>query len=178
MTKCTSIISGTLKYALNIVWIWCGKILTSVYYFSVEFSFNGFNTQIFIWYENDFGDQCLGHEWSAVTIPTSKDLVTLKCLRNYFGTADTPESCQKVVEETIANIEASYNEKVVMIEEVGFMNGEIYMIFPIKSLSHIAALVLLVKVRIVLKIHQLLLEKSEQKGKIETGAVRADQEGN
>ena len=66
----------------------------------------------------------------------------------------------------------------MMIEEVGLRKEEIFMIFPIKSLSHIAAPVLLVKLGIVLKLYQRLLEKSQQKGKIETGPVRGDQEEN
>ena len=93
---------------------------------SNEFSLIGHKVQVFLAGDYRFLDDCLGHQGSAATCPSSKDLVTLEHLRNHSGTAHTPEDCL-IPERTIEDLEDSYNENLVergsgLHKLVGFMN--------------------------------------------------------
>ena len=60
---------------------------------SEEFSLIRHKVKVFLGGDYHFLDHCLGHQGSAATCPSSKDLVTLEYLRNHSGTAHTPEDC-------------------------------------------------------------------------------------
>ena len=79
---------------------------------SEEFSLIGHKVKVFLGDEYHFLDDYLGHQGSAATCPSSKDLVTLEHLRNHSGTAHTPEDCL-IPERTIEDLEDSYNENLV-----------------------------------------------------------------
>ena len=93
---------------------------------SEEFSLIGHKVKVFLGSDYHFLDDCLGHQGSAATCPSSKDLVTLEHLRNHSGTAHTPEDCL-IPERTIEDLEDSYNENLVergsgLHKFIGFMN--------------------------------------------------------
>ena len=58
-----------------------------------EFSLISHKVKVILGVDYHFLDDCLGHQGSAATCPSSKDLVTLEYLRNHSGTAHTPEDC-------------------------------------------------------------------------------------
>ena len=109
-------------------------------------------------------------------------MVTLEHLRNHSGTAHTPEDCL-IPEQTIENLEASYNENLVN-DRAGRLHkrGKFHeliisrALFPIKSLSYVVPPVFHIKLGIALKLYQILLSKTQQKDSIETSTARADQE--
>ena len=68
--------------------------------------------EVFLGGDCHFLDDCLGHQESAATCPSSKDPVTLEHLRYHSGTAHRPEGCL-ISEQTIKYLEASYNENLV-----------------------------------------------------------------
>ena len=53
-----------------------------------------------------FLDDCLGHQGSAATCPSSKASLTLEHLRNHSGTAHTPED-SLIPERKIDDLEAT-----------------------------------------------------------------------
>ena len=147
-----------------------------------EFSLIGHKVKVFLRSDYHFLDNCLGHQGSAATCPSSKDLVTLEHLRDHSGTAHTPEDCL-IPEQTIEDLEASYNENLVDDRTGGLhKRGKFHesiisrALFPIKSLSPVVPPVLYIKLGIVLKLYQILLSITQQKDNIETSTVRADQE--
>ena len=149
---------------------------------SEEFSLIGHKVKVFLGDEYHFLDDYLGHQGSAATCPSSKDLVTLEHLRNHSGTAHTPEDCL-IPERTIEDLEASYNENLVDDRAGGLhKRGKFHEsiisrpLFPIKSLSHVVPPVLHIKLGIVLKLYQILLSKTQENENIETSTARADQE--
>ena len=149
---------------------------------SEEFSLIRHKVKVFLGGDYHFLDDCLGHQGSAATCPSSKDLVTLEHLRNHSGTAHTPEDCL-IPERTIEDLEASYNENLVDDRAGGLhKRGKFHEsiisrpLFPIKSLSHVVPPVLHIKLGIVLKLYQILLSKTQEKDNIETSTARADQE--
>ena len=137
---------------------------------------------VFLGGDYHFSDDCLGHQGSAATCTSSKDLVTLEHLRNHSGTAHTPEDCL-IPERTIEDLEASYNENLVDDRAGGLHKREKFHesiisrpLFPIKSLSHVVPPVLHIKLGIVLKLYQILLSKTQEKDNNETSTARTDQE--
>ena len=60
---------------------------------SEEFSHIGHKFKLYLGGDYHFLDDYLGHQGSAATCPSSKDLVTLEHLKNHYGTAHTPEDC-------------------------------------------------------------------------------------
>ena len=58
-----------------------------------KFSLISHKVKVLLGVDYHFLDDCLGHQGSAATCPSSKDLVTLEHLRNHSGTAHTPEDC-------------------------------------------------------------------------------------
>ena len=117
---------------------------------SEEFSFIGHKVKIFLGGDYHFLDDCLGHQRSAATCPSSKDLVTLEHLRSHSGTAHTPEDCL-IPERTIEDLEDSYNENLVEGDSGLHKRGKFYesiisrSLFPIKSLSHVVPRILHIK---------------------------------
>ena len=84
---------------------------------------------------------------------------------------------------TNEDLEASYNENVAddgagRLHKRGKFHESITsrVPFPIKSLSRVVPPVLHIKLRIALKLYQILLCKTQQKDKNETSTVGADQE--
>ena len=149
---------------------------------SEEFSLIGHEVKVFLRGDYHFLDDCLGHQGSAATFPSSKDLVILEHLRNYSGTAHTPEDCQ-ITEKIIEDLEASYNENLVDDRAGGHhKRGKSHEsitsrpLFPIQKLSHVVPSALHIKLGIVLKLYQILLSKTQQKDNIETSTARVDQE--
>ena len=142
----------------------------------------GIRFKVFLGGDNHFLDGCLGHQGSAATCPSSKDLVTLEHLRNHSGTAHTPEDCL-IPERTIKDLEASYNKNLVDDRAGGLHKRRKFhesiisrAFFPIKSLSPVVPSVLHIKLAIVLKLYQILLSKTQQKDGTETNTARTDQE--
>ena len=136
--------------------------------------------RVFLGGDYDFLDVCLGHQGSAATCPSSKDLVTLEHLRNHSGTAHTPEDCL-IPERTIEDLADSYNENLVErgggLHKRGKFHESVISrpLFPIKSLSHIVPPILHIKLGIVLKLYQILLSKTQENDNVETTG-RAGQE--
>ena len=148
---------------------------------SKEFSLIGHKVKVFLGGDYHFLGDCLGHQGSAATCPSSKDLVTLEHLRNHSGTAHTPEDCL-IPERTIEDLEDSYNENLVerggrLRKTRKFHESVINRpLFPIKSLSHVLPPILHTKKRIDLHLHQILLSKTQENDYIETTSARAGQE--
>ena len=132
---------------------------------SEEFSLIGHKVKVFLG-DYHFLDDCLGHQRSAATCPSFKDLVTLEHLRNHSGTAHAPEDCL-IPERTIEDLEASHNENLVDDRGGGLHKKRKFhesiisrALFPLKSLSHVVPPVLHIKLGIVLKLYQILLSKT------------------
>ena len=128
--------------------------------------------RVFLGGDYDFLDVCLGHQGSAATCPSSKDLVTLEHLRNHSGTAHTPEDCL-IPERKIEDLEATYNENLVDDRAGGLhKRGKFHesiisrVLFPIKPLSNVVPPVLHIKLGIVVKIYQVLFSKTQHKDNI------------
>ena len=126
---------------------------------SEEFSLFGHKVKVFLGGDYHFLDDCLGHQGSAATSTSSRDLVTIE------------------------DLEASYNENLVDDRACGLhKRGKFHesiisrALFPIKPLSNVVPPVLHIKLGIVLKLYQILLSKTRQKDIIETSTARADQE--
>ena len=148
---------------------------------SEESSLIGHKVKVFLGGDYHFLDDCLGHQGSAATCPSSKDLVTLEHLRNHSGTAHTPEDCL-IPERTKEDLEDSYNENLVErgggLHKRGKFHESVISrpLFPIKSLSHVVPPILHIKLGIVLKLHQVSLSKTQEKDNIERSTARVDQE--
>ena len=149
---------------------------------SEESSLIGHKVKVFLGGDYHFLDDCLGHQGSAATCPSSKDLVTLEHLRNHSGTAHTPKDCL-IPERTTEALEDSYNENKVDERGGGLQKREKFHesvisrpLFPIKSLSHVVPPILHIKLGIVLKLHQVSLSKTQEKDNIERSTARVDQE--
>ena len=140
---------------------------------SEEFSLIGLKIKVFLEGDYHFHDDCLGHQGSAATCPSSKHLVTLEHLRNHSGTAHTPEDCL-IPERTTEDLEDSYNENLVErgggLHKRGKFHGSVINrpLLPIKSLSQVVSPILHIKLGIVLKFYKILLSKTEQNDNIET----------
>ena len=149
---------------------------------SEEFSLIRRKVKVFLGGDYHFLGDSLGHHGSAASCPSSKDLVTLEHLRNHSGTAHTPED-YLIPEQTIEDLETSYNENLVDDRAGGLHKREKFHesiigspLFPIKSLSHVVPSVLHIGLGIVLKLYQILLSKTQEKDNIETSTARADQQ--
>ena len=109
-------------------------------------------------------------------------MVTVAHLKNHSSRAHTPED-SSILEPTIEELEASFNEKLVDDRAGGLHKRETFhestisrLLFPIKPLSHVLSCALHIKLGIVLKLYQILLSKTQQKDNIEASTARADQE--
>ena len=150
---------------------------------SERFSLCGHKVKIFLEGDYHFLDDCLGHQGSSATYPSAKDLVTLDHLRKHSGMAHTPENCP-IVERTIKDLEASYNEMLADdragddYNKIGKSQGSIFhaAIFLIKTPSQVVTPVLHMRLGTVLKLYQFLLTKTQQKGKPGTNTARIEQE--
>ena len=115
-----------------------------------EFFLIGHKFKVFLEGDYHLLHHCLGHQGSAATCPSSKDLVTLEHLRNYSGTAHTPEDCL-IPERTIEDLEDSCRENLVEREGGLHQREKFYEsvisrpLFPIKSLSHVVPPILHIK---------------------------------
>ncbi len=71
----------------------------------------GKELKIFLGGDFDFLDDCLGHQGSSASYPSSSDLVELQHLQNHAGKPQTPTACQ-VESRTIKHYAESYNENL------------------------------------------------------------------
>ena len=179
-----SIFSLCMKVQILIVtWLWFSQNFSRpLRVQNEEFSLTGHKVKVFLGVDYHFLDDCLGHQGSAATCPSSKDLVTLEHLRNHSGTAHTPEDCL-ILERTIEDLEASYNENLVDDRAGGLHKRRKFHesmisrpLFPIKSLCHVVPPVLHIELGKVLRLYQILLSKTQEKDNMETSTARADQE--
>ena len=79
---------------------------------SESFSLCGHKAKIFLGGGYHFLDDCLCQQGSSATYQSAKNVVTLDHLRTHLGMVHTTENCP-IVERTIKDLEASYNEMLV-----------------------------------------------------------------
>ena len=146
---------------------------------SERFSLCRYKIKIFLGDDYHFLDDCLGHQGPSATYPSAKDLVTLDHLRKHPGIAHIPEN-GPIFERTMEDLKTCCNEMLTDdraggdCHKTGKFHGSIIhaAMFPIKTLSQVVTPVLHIRLGTILKLYQILLAKTQQKGKPGTSTAR------
>ena len=131
---------------------------------SETFRISGYKVKVFLGGDFHFLDDCLGHQGSAASYPSAKDLVTLEHLRNHGGKPHTPAHCF-IDLRSLSDYESSYNENLAEdrmggdLHKTGKFHESIVArsIFPI-ALENVVPPVLHIMLGIVLKLYKILLK--------------------
>ena len=126
----------------------------------------GKKLEIFLGGDYHFLDDCLGHQGSSASFPSSSDLVQLQHLQTHGGMPHTPESCPTSI-RSVKHYAESYNENLSDSRN-GYNrreNGKYHysvieqMLFPIKSLDRVVPPGLHIMLGIMLNIYNLILDE-------------------
>ena len=145
---------------------------------SETFRISGYKVKAFLGGDFHFLDDCLGHQGSAASYPSAKDLVTLEHLRNHGGKPHMPAHCF-IDLRSLSDYESSYNENLAEdrmggdLHKTGKFHESIVArsIFPI-ALENVVPLVLHIMLGIVLKLYKILLKTAQNLDSLESTATR------
>uniref|UniRef100_A0A7M5VGC9 Uncharacterized protein n=1 Tax=Clytia hemisphaerica TaxID=252671 RepID=A0A7M5VGC9_9CNID len=133
-----------------------------------DFRLDGHPVKVLLGGDFHFLDAVLGHQGSSATFPSSKWDVSLSHLREHGSRPHTPENCVDIQFRNVDDVNANYSANLALngqsceLRKTGKFHCCFFgpMIFPIKTLENVVPPVLHIMLGIVLKLFNLLLDRS------------------
>ena len=129
-----------------------------------EFRLDGHPVKVFLGGDFHFQDDCLGHQGSSSTFPSTKWDVPSNHLKEHHGKPHSPLHCKDISPREIEQLTASYAGNLSddraggLLRKTGKFHSSVcnLMIFPIKTVENVVPPVLHIMLGIVLRLFNML----------------------